>query len=85
MTTWLGAPDAPADECVAITASDSTVFAATRALYVGTGGDVAVMPAAPGSVSVVFQNVPSGAVLPIRITQVLVTGTSGAGDFVALR
>ncbi len=85
MTTWLGQPDAPADECFAITANDVNTFAATRALYVGTGGDVAVLPAAPGSVSVVFQNVPSGALLPIRVVQVLATGTSGAGDFVGLR
>lgn len=85
MTTWLGQPDAPADEVFAITASDSAVFASTRALYVGTGGDVAVMPAAPGAVSVVIPNVPSGSILPIRVTQVLVTGTSGAAGFVGLR
>lgn len=85
MSAWLGDPASPADECVAVTASDVTVIPATRALYVGTGGSVAVLPAGPGAVSVVFTNVPNGSILPIRVVQVLATGTVGASGFVALR
>lgn len=85
MTTWLGQPDAPADEAVAVTASDVTTFPASRALYVGTGGTVTVRMADAAGTIVAFAGVAAGSLLPIRITQVRSTGTSGAGNFVVLR
>lgn len=85
MSTWLGDPGAPADEAEAVTASDVTTFPASRALYVGVGGSVAVTMADAAGTQVTFAGVPAGAVLPIRITQVRATGTVGASSFVVLR
>lgn len=53
-----------------------------RALYVGTGGDVAVVTAAGDTVT--FINVPDGAILPVRVTQVLATGGTTASNFVGI-
>lgn len=73
---------APARSAVSVVPADDQPFAQTaRAVYVGTGGDLAV-EMADGD-RVVFVGVPSGTMLPVRITQVLATGTS-AGDVLAL-
>ncbi len=73
---------APARDAEAILPSDSTDIATLpRALYVGSAGDVAVAMA--GGASVVFRNVPAGALLAIRPRRVLATGTT-ATDLVAL-
>lgn len=66
---------------VAITKNDTTTFAATRGLYVGTGGDVAVEMAGGGTIT--FKNVAAGSLMPISVTKVLATGTV-ATDFVGL-
>ena len=59
----------------AVTKSDSTIFSQpTRALWVGGTGDVAVKYI-DGSTDTI-QAVPAGALLPIRVTQVLSTGTT---------
>lgn len=50
------------------------------ALYVGTGGDVSCLDSL--SATVVFKNVPSGSVLPVRTVQVKAATT--ATDIVAL-
>lgn len=65
-----------------VTASDSTVLPTTRALLVGTGGDVAVIFAYDGS-AVTLKNIPSGTVLPVQVTKVMLTNTT-ATDIVAL-
>ena len=70
----------PADSAVAVTKSDSTVLTETRGLYVGVEGDVAVTI---GGANVTFVGVPSEAILPIRVTKVLSTGTT-ASSIVAL-
>lgn len=67
---------------VAVTASDTDVFGA-GCLFVGTGGDVAVK-LADSTTTVVFKGIVDGSFLPIVVTQVLATGTVGAGDFVIL-
>lgn len=54
----------------------------TTALYVGTAGNVAVRDRRTGA-TVVFRNVPAGAILPIRVARVLATGTT-ATDIVGL-
>ena len=68
-----------------VSASDSTVFpqfptsagvCVTKALYVGTGGNVNVVM--EGGQTVLHSNVPSGAILPIRVKQVLNTNTTAS-------
>jgi hypothetical protein len=60
--------------------ASALVNGTTRALYVGTGGDITVTMAA--GTSVTFADVPSGVVLPIQVTHV--TAVSGAADILAL-
>ena len=62
----------------AVTPSDSTIIPTTRALYVGTGGNVAVMPSY-NSAAVTFLNVASGTILPVQVNQVMVTNTTASG------
>jgi len=73
---------APPINSVAITPADTDLPLVTRSLYVGTGGDVAAL-LCNDTVPVIFKNVPSGAFLPIRCSQVRLTGTT-AGDIVGL-
>tara|TARA_R100000030_G_scaffold86009_1_gene69423 strand:- start:262 stop:528 length:267 start_codon:yes stop_codon:yes gene_type:complete len=78
-----------ANEAVSINKSDtfdSTTILNGAALYVGTGGDVAVvMQGITGSLSndVIFKNVPSGTFLPISIDFLCSTGTT-ADDFLKI-
>ena len=75
--------DFPARGAAAVTPSDSADLEyRSRALYVGTGGDISVNMAGTGA-AVVFTGVPSGSVLPISVTRVLAAGTT-ATDLVAL-
>jgi hypothetical protein len=68
----------PADNLVAITPSDSTDLGNTsRAIYVGGAGNIVVTPAAGGSN--VTLTVVAGAILPIRVSRVLSTGTTATG------
>jgi hypothetical protein len=61
----------------AVTKSDTTILPHTRGLYVGVIGDVAVRGALDGD-TVTFVGVPAGTTLPIRVDQVLSTGTTAA-------
>ncbi len=47
----------------------------TTGLYIGSGGDLAVLDRASGE-TVVFKNLSDGAGLPIRVARVLATGTT---------
>lgn len=74
--------DSPAFNAAAVTPHNTNALAnVSRALYVGSGGDVAVTMKGGGDVT--FVAVPDGAVLPISVTHVKVTGTT-ATDMVAL-
>jgi hypothetical protein len=65
----------PPEHGQAVAPSDGTdLVHVTRALFVGTGGDVAVR-LQDGTV-LTFANVPTGALIPIRATRVLATGTT---------
>lgn len=66
----------PASRASAVTPSDSQVIEICRALYVGSGGDVAVVMADGGSIT--FAGVASGTILPIQVSKVLATGTNAA-------
>jgi hypothetical protein len=70
-----------AHSAAAVTPSDSTVLPATRGLYIGTTGNVAVKMAEDEN-TLTFSNVPVG-ILPIQVIQVLSTGTT-ASNIIAL-
>jgi hypothetical protein len=70
--------DAPASHGFSVTPDDAADLAeTTRALYVGTTGDIAVVLASGAMLS--FGNVASGSVLPLRTKRVMATGTTAAG------
>ena len=66
-----------ATNAAAVTPSDSTVFAASLGLYIGTTGDVAVRSKGTQG-NVTFVAVPAGTVLPIVVDRVLSTGTTAS-------
>lgn len=76
----LGAGISTAYGGFAVTPSDSTVIS-TRAVYVGGGGDLAVVMASGETVT--LASVPSGALLPLRVQKVMSTNTT-ATDIVGL-
>jgi len=60
---------------VAITAHDSNnISSPVRAIYVGVGGDVAVVGL--DGTAVTFKNVPTGAILPVQAIRVNSTNTT---------
>lgn len=65
----------PAIHGFAITPDDSTGLPeTTRAIYVGTAGDISVTLASGADVT--FVNIPSGTLLPIRASHVKSTSTT---------
>ena len=76
-------PMAPAEDCFAITPSDTLDLPrATKAIYVGLSGDVALIPVR-GTLPVVFKKVNAGTILDVRVRAIRITGTT-AGDLVGL-
>ena len=72
----------PARGGFAITASDSTdLIVETRAIYVGSAGDLVAVLASGDEVT--FVGLAGGTVLPVRALRIKATGTS-AGDLVGL-
>jgi hypothetical protein len=69
-----------AHSALAVTPSDSTILPTTRALYVGTTGNLSVVMADDEN-TVLFSNVAVG-IFPIQVKQVLAATT--ASDIVAL-
>jgi hypothetical protein len=68
----------PPEHALAIEPDDAAVLPQVpRALYVGTGGDLAVRMV--GGETVTLVGVPAGTLLPLRVVRVLASGTS-AGD-----
>lgn len=68
----------PARNCFAITPSDAgELSSVTKAIYVGTGGDVTLLPA-DNLDDVIFRNVPSGMTLDVRASAVRSSGTTAA-------
>jgi hypothetical protein len=65
---------------VAITKSDATIIPVTRAIYVGTTGDLAVRTA--DGQTITFKTVPVG-VFPIQADMVMSTNTTAA-EMIAL-
>ena len=74
---------ASARRAEAVSFSDSAVIENTRAVYVGSAGDVKVSMVEGGDV--VFAGVNAGTILPIQATKVWSTGTTAtAGTVLAL-
>lgn len=71
-----------ATRAAAVTPSDVTVLEVTQGLYVGVGGNVALILAGD-TVAVTFKNVAQGAIMPVAATKVMSTNTT-ATDLVAL-
>ena len=68
--------ESPSQEVIAITPNDSTDLSVfTRAIYVGVGGDISVIPLA-GSTPVTFVGLQAGQLLPIRVKRVRASGTT---------
>jgi hypothetical protein len=65
-----------------VTKSDVTVFDAPQAIYVGTGGDIALRLIGDSTV-VTYTNVPSGSWLPVLADKVMSTNTT-ASDIVRM-
>jgi hypothetical protein len=73
----------PAIKAVAVVPHDANALPAIpKALFVGTGGTIA-MRGAGGGADQIFKNVPDGSVLPFRAEYVRATGTTAA-DILAL-
>ena len=68
---------APYGNGVAITPHDSTVFRATKALYVGAAGQIKVDMEGTGT-AVVFYGLLASTILPIKVTRVYDTDTDAA-------
>ncbi|MEE4200897.1 spike base protein, RCAP_Rcc01079 family [Erythrobacter sp.] len=69
---------APARHAFAIIADDANDLALfTKALYIGTGGDLVVRPV-DSDADVTFRNVQTGAILDVRCRAVRASGTSAA-------
>ncbi len=72
---FAGGLESPATSGAAIAPSDTVDLAqTTRALYVGGFGNLKVTLA--GGDTVTLNNVPEGALLPLRVRWVLATGTT---------
>lgn len=73
----------PASDCFAITPQDGALLPrATKAIYVGTSGDLVVRPV-QSATDVTFRNVIGGSILDIRVSAVRAAGTT-AQDIVGL-
>ena len=64
-----------ANNHAAVTPSDATVFDEVNAIFVGVGGDVALVLEG-SSTTATYKNVPSGTFLPVNARKVLSTGTT---------
>ena len=72
-------PVAPARQCFAIMPSDTIALSVIpKAIYVGVGGDIELR-AIDSETDVTLRNVPSGAILDIRVASIRATGTSAGG------
>jgi hypothetical protein len=66
------------DNFEAITPSNTNLSTPTRALYVGTGGNLNVVPSCDGASSQLIANVPSGTMLYVSVVRVSSTGTTAS-------
>lgn len=82
-SSFVDSPIAPASRCFSVVPSDDAELAVvTKALYVGSGGDV-VLRAVDAVADVTFRNVSAGSTLDVRVRAVRAAGTTAA-DIVGL-
>ena len=73
----------PAEDCFVIVPGDGVELTqATKAIFIGVAGDVALIPLRGGA-AITFRNLPSGSILDVRARAVMATGTT-ATDLVGL-
>lgn len=73
--------ESPAGKAFDITPSDDELANFTRAIYVGTGGDLKVVMAGDEDDDfVTFENVANGTILPLRVRKVLEISGSSTGS-----
>lgn len=72
---YVNAGSQSAEHALVVTPSDSTQLPATRGVWVGGAGNVAVTMSGDND-AVTFSGVPAGTLLPIRATQIKSTGTT---------
>ena len=72
----------PSYNAVPLVKADGAPIKPPRAIYVGTGGDITLRTTGSGTTNVVFKNVPSGYVLPVRPSMIM--GATTAADIVGL-
>jgi hypothetical protein len=70
-----------AKRAVAVTPTDGVLIPATRALYVGTSGNLVVRMAEDDN-TITFSSVPAG-IFPVQVVEVLATNTT-ASNIIAL-
>ena len=63
-------------DAAAVTLSDSTELAPTRALYIGGAGDLKVTMAY--GTEVTFSGLSAGSILPIQVTKCFATGSTAS-------
>lgn len=69
-------PMTPAESCFSIAPNDTAELPrATKAIYIGEGGDVTLIPVRDKT-PVTFRNLPSGAILDVRVRAIHATGTT---------
>lgn len=74
---------APAADCFEILPNDTSDLAkATKAVFVGIGGDL-VIRSVDGQQDVTFRNLADGSILDVRLRAVRLTGTT-AGNLIGL-
>lgn len=71
-------------EAFSVTPSNTTTYYHGIVPYVGTGGDITVVPTDSPNTTVTFKNFASGSFLSLRCTKVMATGTTAA-DIVGVR
>lgn len=77
-SSYMKGVTAPATDAETVTPSDSVALTTvTRAIFVGSAGDLAVTMLS-GDV-VVLTNVVAGMVYPLRVSHVMATGTTAGG------
>ena len=75
--TWETALESPGVQGEVVTPHDSTdLTRATRGLYVGVGGDITAVFVDDPATGILFTDVPSGVILPLRLLRVNATGTT---------
>ena len=81
---FAGQPDGltiPCNDGMAVTPSDVTVFdQPSKLLYIGDAGSIVVRTIA--GTTLTFSSVADGTLLPLRVDQVLATGTLATGIFI---